>query len=142
MIDYDVACVLCFCCIPLLISSMIDHDVVCVLCYCCCTPVLISSCMSVHLDVLHRDDQVEGFMLNFGRTTGRFSRFCQRWSKWADSYNHLPISGGRMACPVIYHSEWGGKAARQEAVGPEFTRAILSILWPVDRVDEVANNQR
>lgn len=66
--------------------------------------------------MLHRDHQVEGFMVNVWRTTGFFSRFCERWSQVAAlstnyaTYRHLQS----YFSDDILQGVGGGKEAKEE----------------------------
>lgn len=88
------------------------------------TPLyFLPSC--VVLQLLH-------FMQNFEHEEGGFFwEMSERWEKWADMHQHLPLSMARLACSSFYEGKWAGaEEAFEHAVGQEFAWALLVVLWP------------
>lgn len=98
----------------LLLSHTSAHD------YCCMyTPLFV-----VML-------QMEHFMQNFNDDEGFFATTCKKWKKWTDRHQHLPLSMARLGCSYFFVGKWAGSELSYErAVGQEFARAFLGVLWP------------
>lgn len=71
-------------------------------------------------------------MKNFSSSDGFFGQTAHRWSKWGERHQHLPLSIARVPCYSFYVGKWAGskEQAWELAVGQEFTRALLLVLWP------------
>ncbi|CAN0406584.1 unnamed protein product [Pylaiella littoralis] len=55
----------------------------------------------------------------------------QRWIEWTDRHQHLPLSMALLGCSSFYEGKWAGsEKAFEHAVGQEFARALLVVLWP------------
>lgn len=95
--------------------------------------VCCSLSISVDVWLSPRRWQFDHFMNNFGElsSSGFFKETAARWQKWADEYQHLPLSIARIACCSFYRGKWAGSdIASEHAVGQEFARAFLFVLWP------------
>eukprot|EP00752_Nemacystus_decipiens_P006816 g6119.t1 len=73
------------------------------------------------------------FMQNFrdGGTEGFFGACNERFQKWAERHQHLPLSVARLVCSSFYVGKWAGSPdqAWELAVGQEYARALLLALW-------------
>ncbi|CAN0029914.1 unnamed protein product [Ectocarpus sp. 4 AP-2014] len=79
-----------------------------------------------------KEEELAHFMQNSENEEGGFFReMGQRWSKWMDMHQHLPYSMARLACSSFHEGKWAGsEKAFEHAVGQEFARAFLLVLWP------------
>lgn len=89
----------------------------------------------MHADVLPSPCimQFDHFMDNFNAESSSdfFTETAKRWAKWADEHQHLPLSIARIACRSFYRGKWAGSStASEHAVGQEFARAFLFVLFP------------
>ncbi|CBJ28869.1 expressed unknown protein [Ectocarpus siliculosus] len=70
------------------------------------------------------------FMTNFSEDKGFFAEFKQRWIKWMERHQQLPLSMARIGCPSFFaRTGIMGEGAVEQAVGPEFARAFLHVAW-------------
>ena len=65
--------------------------------------------------------------LRRGWSIGRYDRAVDQVDGEAPA---LAWSVARLGCPVIYVGEWMGQDDHQLAVGPEYARAFLHVMWP------------
>ncbi|CAM9882199.1 unnamed protein product [Ectocarpus fasciculatus] len=86
---------------------------------------------NVHEDLL---SLLEQFTMNFEEScsSGFFGETLERWQKWTERHQRLPLSMARLPCYNFFVGKWAGseEKAWELPVGQEFTRALLLALWP------------
>ncbi|CAN0274693.1 unnamed protein product, partial [Pylaiella littoralis] len=63
--------------------------------------------------------RVRGIFAKFRRRWRLFWEMEQRWIKWTDRHQHLPLSMARLGCSSFYEGKWAGseKAFDQQIHG-------------------------
>ncbi|CAN0248117.1 unnamed protein product, partial [Pylaiella littoralis] len=77
------------------------------------------------------DEEFEAFLQNFEERGDFFWEMEHRWIEWTDRHRHLRLSMARLGCSSFSEGKWTGwEKAFEHAVGQEFARAVLVVLWP------------
>lgn len=59
-----------------------------------------------------------------------FAKFSERWQKWIERHQQLPLSIARLGCSSLITGRWSvDRSGYASAIGQDFARALLHVLW-------------